>query len=1585
MTGREERLAVGLQPEGVRREVEEGLDMGVKTGEGPVTFDVQAVVGGGQDQTHIYTQACADCSLYMDPTTLLLPRVRDSDESMTGTPLEVQQVTKALALRRSLFGVEDDRFGRYCAGLIRDVVSRKEEVHVLEAIYEQLEDLPLSLLSQPRSQLCTALSQAYRLRNQPSQARKYASKAIALTEHTSEGEHPAAYLQYSGLLRSVGRHKEAVEQAKRAVEQVQEELVTSKLKRQGEKAAELMKLLISGYRSLGAALESVQGYREAASWYHRAAKFASESGDIELELQVSALQSAFNSATRKAEGLKASDPPSSTSKYRRKAVHSSDMDWNMTPESSDPSSFLISGRVKAEESSIPSGIDQDSSASSQVSLNEEDKLMFLWRNDWNETEKQHRSTQKVAGPKDPHPPMSRNLSFQTSFASSSLQSRPKTPLKIRDLHSKSMKSQESSQKMEENTGNLSDLMEDLREREGIEGIIYAIKVKIARKSMKKREIASEKPNLMLKDEKIDAISQEFATFAAASNSKPPSFSRYATTIQSAYRALRAKNYLKLLKKYQRRTKNQKLVHRRVKMTSSGLVVVSVYEMEGGKVVVRGEWEGKDRRVCVNAEGKVEEVVEKVEVVNGELVVLGSEEAPLPPDKPTSHRVPPASPNTELARFLLTHHPHTCDITLIHTGTHLEIQPLPQHKALFFPSKTPLSDLQIRLGDIETEGSLQKLITVHQNTLIFDFQKPVFTSNRCFSKHQNYSIYCFSMQFGLQIRLLSQKEIVIIDVNKEELGKLMEITENKGKNDCFCAISALYMDKNNEIRLFLPSNRDNLQIIKAQALIRRFLARKKADFIRFSNQKRQQNSLISRKLVVLNEKYAQISFIKSQKGLKIVSLIEKKEQEILVKPEIWRKFGKTEIEAVNGILENLELKEGKLAIKNKQTEEKISEKRENFDESREKIDENKVKTIQKWTRGKAARKKVSNLTKSRTLVLCKRLHWGWGALYKQQNLVVIEAFYTQKSLQRKSKSTVFTLKMENITDLYGFFPGFDRILLDFDVSAGILRVSGAESVVPPTFLLTTLKPFNSDKIPIHVFTFATVTDEIMQFRCENDQFAPTEASLPLLSQYSHIPIDEIDILALVSVHFLLEIERNSLKIVSQPVIFDLVSSIIRIQAYIRGFLMRTRRSFSLSYSTSQLVACGHRVLSGQKYALYAYFQDNSYKLEAICKSNREKLKLFLDESVFFRFGPKINRKKVFRELVFPRVEVQSAEKCRRLCVNPVFPVGLEVKDYVRTGVTEKQPALAIFREKRKRSGRKKTTNTVTFSLNPPSSDSSPTTKTVIHTETTRFTLHIAIKTPPELDFIPILSPKSVQIEANFDDFEVEKKMEPVMERIPGLEISPIPIKPNLSFENPVLPIKIDEKPLFSPINLTKSRFSSLIIPSESIDELKKQLILRMGLDFTAGFCTISIYSFEKGLELEAISVNTQETALGRLEVDVNSVEIGRVCDELVEVVDVIRTDAGKIVVFVPGNSPFGSVLYYARQVIGGNGYKVTISMENQCLIVRASEENSRKTLEMSLGRRNRREEEISAAELQAVAGRLQVQRLFGQDTLLLDAV
>lgn len=40
MTGREERLAVGLQPEGVRREVEEGLDMGVKTGEGPVTFDV---------------------------------------------------------------------------------------------------------------------------------------------------------------------------------------------------------------------------------------------------------------------------------------------------------------------------------------------------------------------------------------------------------------------------------------------------------------------------------------------------------------------------------------------------------------------------------------------------------------------------------------------------------------------------------------------------------------------------------------------------------------------------------------------------------------------------------------------------------------------------------------------------------------------------------------------------------------------------------------------------------------------------------------------------------------------------------------------------------------------------------------------------------------------------------------------------------------------------------------------------------------------------------------------------------------------------------------------------------------------------------------------------------------------------------------------------------------------------------------------------------------------------------------------------------------------------------------------------------
>ena len=1528
----------------------------------------------------------------MDPTALLLPRLRDSEESFSGTPIEVQQVTKALALRRSLFGTEDMRFVTYCQEVIADILQRKGEVRLLEAVSELLEDLPLSVLSMERSELYNALSQAYRQRNRPSLAHKYASKSLALAEHSSDPRlnRPSAYLHYSGLLTNIGRHKEAVEQARQAVEQLQEELVTFKLKKQGGRAAGKVAELVRGYRSLGTALESVQGYGEAAGWYGKAVKLAKESGDTELELQASALHTAQETALRKAEGQKPHFRPKSSVKPTRRQTSSlaspvpyrPNTDFSGSLVSSVGSSFLLSNGLATHE-----GLDSSLLSGGQEGSKEE---VFLWRRDWQDTDQSEfaRDTAERELPRllhSGHPELSSQSSVQSKSLCSDQNSSRKSPLRLRRLRSESRDSQNASSR----SGTMTALMKTVHDEAG-KGVALAFKAKLARKGVEKRQKESETRNTEISPKAYfsSPISPQFP------KSTPPSLDKFATKIQSAFRSLQARKLLKALQTRAARQAQRQLVIRTGKVTSGGLTVISGYSEGPGELLfIAKGGKGEDLRLEVKGE-EAASLAERLEVVQGRLVLGGSEPqgpeaAPLPPDKPSTARIPPPTP-TELTVFTLVHTHIHYQVSVLLQEDWVEVLPTAQPECLLRPSRTPLLALQQHLGAFEA-SQLREFLWIRDWVLVFHYERPVAVARRSLGKNWDCEVRVFAVSTGLVMQLIACSEVGILEITQGEVGVLLGRSENLSKKEYLRIISAVFLDNKGVFRLFLPNMREFQGLAKVQALIRRFLAIKQANRLRIQQQRRTQ--LLSRSFLPINGQFLPVALLKSPTGLLVRVSAAGKEQELLVKPDIWRQWGSSELTAKEGVLSNLTFKAGQLVLTAKPRD---TEKR-----AERVYDEEKVVRIQKWTRGRLARTAVWKADS--TLVLCKQGQWGWGAVYQVRDRVRIELFPTEKHARTKAKSTYLQLHIEEIRELYGCFPAYEALLNDLDLSTGVPMLQLQKPAYlpqPPSLVLTTPKTFAQQTLLIQVYFHSDPRENMLEFRCETA--LSVQAPVFLLSTHCRLPPDQLFVLALATIRYFLSLRNQALVLTYERRAPDLVRAVTRLQAQVRGFLVRSLRTSFVTFNSFNLVACTHRRFNGRIYALYAYFQDSCYKVEAISKFPRERLLLFLDESVFYRFGPNINRKKVFEELVFPILDTQITEKCMRLCINPAFLVSQDrVKDYIRPPSAAKIVS-PILRRKVKPGLKDKATI------------STPKSSTRRKNQPMRVE-ELEVE-PTQPHFSPISPPSSeTGAEEPLPDSTILSQGETssanrrtglgnsVIERMPGLVIDPIsPSKSTLCEIQPVqqgvFPPLEDAKSADAPVDTEKNapsprvidlerynkRYPKLRIKETAAEERDKQLVARVGMDFTVGFCTISVYLLAEGLEVEAVCLSTYETAVATTEFSSTAGDIEAYCDQLLAFIDVFRSDSGQLLLLTPGSSPLGTALYFAPHLLSSRLLQVTISCESHTLIVRAFDPVAKKTFELALGHRTRSVQDITPLELQALAERLQVQTLLGREMLIIEA-
>ena len=113
------------------------------------------------------------------------------------------------------------------------------------------------------------------------------------------------------------------------------------------------------------------------------------------------------------------------------------------------------------------------------------------------------------------------------------------------------------------------------------------------------------------------------------------------------------------------------------------------------------------------------------------------------------------------------------------------------------------------------------------------------------------------------------------------------------------------------------------------------------------------------------------------------------------------------------------------------------------------------------------------------------------------------------------------------------------------------------------------------------------------------------------------------------------------------------------------------------------------------------------------------------------------------------------------------------------------------------------------------------------------------------------------------------------------------------------------------------------------------------------------------------------------------EIDSYCNSLLASLDVVPCDSG-VLLLINGQSATGKLLCTSQQIISSRVYTVSVSSENQRLCVRAFDEEARRTLELTLGRRTRKVESISQEELRTLMERLKIQVVLGREVLLLDA-
>ena len=317
-------------------------------------------------------------------------------------------------------------------------------------------------------------------------------------------------------------------------------------------------------------------------------------------------------------------------------------------------------------------------------------------------------------------------------------------------------------------------------------------------------------------------------------------------------------------------------------------------------------------------------------------------------------------------------------------------------------------------------------------------------------------------------------------------------------------------------------------------------------------------------------------------------------------------------------------------------------------------------IQRRVRGILARKAlaVQKHSESRTLLFFRRkvleLEEYYVAMYRVRTMLQIESYKVTRSLGIRYKSQILNWQITSLEEAYGQDWSMEMLYTD-------LRLIDGTVVLQPRTHLVKVRSDRNALVPIRnevqstearillraskrldsrmwVVIMAITEDNQAEFSafCGSTELFKVSIGLSELCRVTRQPAAALHPIGCLAINHLLKIRNKELVLDLNEPIPSSAQLIARVQAHIRGFLIR--RNYKVQKPEFGLVAFGLGLLGNRRVALYAYTEPLGLVLEAVDRHSKEKFYCKLEEEKLIQLPKGVNRKRIIEQLIFPRLQL-----------------------------------------------------------------------------------------------------------------------------------------------------------------------------------------------------------------------------------------------------------------------------------------------------------------------------------------------------------
>jgi len=315
-------------------------------------------------------------------------------------------------------------------------------------------------------------------------------------------------------------------------------------------------------------------------------------------------------------------------------------------------------------------------------------------------------------------------------------------------------------------------------------------------------------------------------------------------------------------------------------------------------------------------------------------------------------------------------------------------------------------------------------------------------------------------------------------------------------------------------------------------------------------------------------------------------------------------------------------------------------------------------IQKSVRGMLGRFRCNTLRSRRTWkmqILTQKpigLEMFNLAVYTYREDIRVELFKLQSNRRIKYASQSYLLRNKDLLAIYGEMPEWEKLVRDLHLDNGKLKVCIEQDLKAGISTQKTVSKLRCPELECsrkyEVKATSRLDSRLWVVRmylpvpdvAEFVAFVPGAPQLKVsigvdsLATALRLSPQSIRAIGALAIYKLLKLKEGELVLDLDVKAPDLNKLAARMQAYVRGFLVRCK--VKVKPQKSNLMACIVTVLKGEQWVLYAYREPPQIRLIGIQRPSQLQAEGFLQDSILLYFPPTLSHKQAIENLVFPRL-------------------------------------------------------------------------------------------------------------------------------------------------------------------------------------------------------------------------------------------------------------------------------------------------------------------------------------------------------------